>query len=110
MIIPNANHATLDIRKLSEYCLNAGHLRGQHKARVFRASLGIDHSHAAWLREQILNTLPQSDVFEEQTVADGTRYIIDISVSRQSRDAMLRTVWSIATADNAPRFLTCWVK
>jgi hypothetical protein len=44
--------AILELRKLEDYCLNPGHPRGRHKARVFRDALGIGRSDASWLRER----------------------------------------------------------
>lgn len=41
MKIPNCEQAFVDIVKLQDYCLNAEHLRGRHKARVFRSVLGL---------------------------------------------------------------------
>lgn len=31
----------VDMAKLRDYCLSETHLRGRHKARVFRARLGL---------------------------------------------------------------------
>jgi hypothetical protein len=39
MRLPNAERAVVDVRKLREYCLNAEHPRGQHKARVFKSAV-----------------------------------------------------------------------
>jgi hypothetical protein len=36
MRIPHAENATVDIRKLRNYCLNPEHPEGQHKARYSR--------------------------------------------------------------------------
>jgi hypothetical protein len=35
--LPHVELAVVDIAKLRDYCLNADHLRGRHKARVFAA-------------------------------------------------------------------------
>ena len=48
MRIPNGEEAVVDIRKLADYCLNASHLSGRHKARIFRAALGIGREDAAF--------------------------------------------------------------
>jgi hypothetical protein len=41
-LLPNGARAILDIRKLADYCLNPAHLRGRHKARVFRQALRLN--------------------------------------------------------------------
>ncbi|WP_430516888.1 DUF6883 domain-containing protein [Bradyrhizobium yuanmingense] len=46
-LIPNGKKATIDIRKLKDYCLNPSHPRGRHKARVFRDSLDLQRGDAA---------------------------------------------------------------
>jgi hypothetical protein len=34
-LLPNAENAVVEIRKLSEYCLNPEHPKGKDKARLF---------------------------------------------------------------------------
>jgi len=58
---PHAESAVLDIRKLEDYCLNASHPRGRHKARVFRQVLDVDRSDAPWLRDILLQAARVSE-------------------------------------------------
>jgi hypothetical protein len=46
MKLPNAERAVVDIRKLRDYCLNPTSPRGQTKARVFSAALGLGSADA----------------------------------------------------------------
>ncbi len=55
--LPNRDRAFVDLAKLQDYCLNAYHQDGKHKARVFKSALGVDHADAEWLRERILGTV-----------------------------------------------------
>lgn len=41
MKLPNSEKAFVDIAKLRDYSLNPEHESGGHKARVFRAALGL---------------------------------------------------------------------
>ncbi|NEQ24774.1 MAG: hypothetical protein F6K28_37865 [Microcoleus sp. SIO2G3] len=41
MLIPNAENAAVDIRKLRNYCLNLEHDEGKHKARLFSSVFGM---------------------------------------------------------------------
>ena len=41
MRLPNAKQVLVDLAKLKEYSLNPEHQSGGHKARVFRAALGV---------------------------------------------------------------------
>jgi hypothetical protein len=49
--LPHSDLASLELRKLEDYCLDPTHPRGRHKARVFRQALGLERSDAQWLRE-----------------------------------------------------------
>jgi len=51
--LPNAERAVVDMEKLRDYCLNPEHRRGCHKARVFKASLGITRKRAGDLRKAL---------------------------------------------------------
>ena len=54
MIIPHADHAVIDIRKLRDYRLNPLHNEGKHKARAFAAALGMTAADAKSLRDILL--------------------------------------------------------
>lgn len=107
--MPNCESAVLDIRKLEDYCLDTEHPRGRHKARVFREALGIGRAEAAWLREALLAQLRDTEAEVFATDAFGTRWRVDLLVTRQNRRAMVRTVWIIRAGEYHPRFVTCWV-
>ena len=110
MKIPNAEIALLDLAKLRTYSLNPHHSRGGNKARVFRAALGIDNSHAEWLRAQILQALPDAEANAAILDNYGTRYSADITITRQNRRAVIRTGWIIRHNEDFPRFISTWVK
>ena len=57
MIVPNAEHAVVDIRKLREYCLSMIHPRGKQKALVFLTALGLSANDADELREMLLSVV-----------------------------------------------------
>jgi hypothetical protein len=107
--IPNADNAILDPHKIEDYCLNPGHPRGRHKARVFREALGIDQSDAGRLRQVLLDGLPEQEAIELANDRYGTRWRVDIPVTRQNRQAVVRTLWIIRSGEQVPRFVTCWV-
>ena len=50
-LIPNAENAVVDIRKLRDYCLNPEHDGGKQKARLFSSILGITTDNAEELRQ-----------------------------------------------------------
>jgi hypothetical protein len=108
-MLPNGDRAILDLRKLTDYCLNPAHPRGRHKARVFRDSLDRDRADASDLRARLLYAAANEAAAPLPGDAWGDRWQIDVTVSRQGRRAMLRTVWIVRSGDEIPRFVTCWV-
>ena len=107
--LPNGERAELDIRKLSDYCLDPDHPRGRHKARVFRDALGVARADAAELRAALL--IAARNEIADRTDSDewGVRWRVDVMIARQERRAVVRTIWITRTGEDAPRFLTCWV-
>lgn len=109
MKLPNGQDAIVDRAKIRDYCLNPGHLRGAHKARVFRSALDIGSAQT----EEFIQILRQAAV--EQEVAPGIsdfygiRYIIDFEWQRANRSAWIRSIWMIRTGELLPRLLTCYV-
>ena len=61
MRIPHAENATVDIRKLRDYCLSPAHPEGQHKARLFVAALGMTEADAEPLRDALLQVVNSHD-------------------------------------------------
>jgi hypothetical protein len=52
MKLPNPHKAVVEISKLRDYSLNVDDSVGKHKARVFRAALGLTVKQADWLRNR----------------------------------------------------------
>src|SRR6266704_4504532 len=90
----------VDIAKLRDYCLNDGHPRGRHKARVFRSRLGMTAADAETLRQILLQAVEERE--DELTAAEadeyGQRYVLDFRVrtgtesgKEKPRTAMIRS-------------------
>jgi hypothetical protein len=107
--LPNADRAILDIRKIEDYCLSPAHPRGWHKARVFREALGIGRTDAEWLRHALLDGLREGEAVELAGEHLGKRWRVDLTLARQGRSAVVRTIWIVRSDEDAPRFVTCWV-
>jgi hypothetical protein len=60
MLIPNAENAVIDIRKLRDYCLNSEHSTGKHKAQLFQSMLGMTGDNAPQLRQILLEVIQNS--------------------------------------------------
>lgn len=107
--LPNGDLALLEVRKLREYCLSAEHPRGKHKARLFRAALGIGPEHAEELRGSLLAAAREAAASALHADNWGRYWRIDAPVARQERQIMVRSLWIMRHGEIAPRFVTCWV-
>lgn len=107
--LPHGDRAILDIRKLEDYCLSPSHPRGRHKAWVFGQALGLQQSDAAWLRDALLEAAAGG--FAEPVANDawGTHWRLDVTIRRQRRSVVVRTLWIVRIGEDLPRFVTCWV-
>lgn len=52
--LPNADRAWIPEGRLENYCLNAEHHQGRHKARMFQDYLGIGIDDADYLSDELL--------------------------------------------------------
>ena len=108
MLLPHAERAEVDIRKLRDYCLNPEHWEGKHKARLFAAALGITIDDAPDLRavllEMVLTNETQLGLRDEY----GQRYTVDFLLEWRGRRAMIRSGWIIEHESDTPRLTTCY--
>ena len=109
MKLPNCTNAVVDLAKLRDYCLNVGHPEGRHKARVFRATLGMFEGDAEELRSALLVAAQSEGAFEVEADQYGVRYVVDFTLHRQDRDAQLRSAWFIRKGEDFPRLTTCYI-
>jgi hypothetical protein len=107
--LPNADRAVVDLRKLRDYCLNMDHPRGRHKARLFRAILGLTAEDADRLRGLILQGARNCVATRTEADEHGVRYLADLELSVENRTARVRTAWIVRKDEDFPRLLTCYV-
>lgn len=77
MLIPNADQAVVDVRKLRDYCLNAGHDNGKHKARLFSSILGMTARDATTLRLILLEVVKTDKAQLGRRDRFGQRYTLN---------------------------------
>jgi hypothetical protein len=109
MRLPNAYQAVVEVRKLTEYCLNTEHPRGRHKARVFASALGITASNAEWLREALLESAHEHDASPGERDSYGQRYFIDFKMETSAGMAWVRSCWIVRDGEDFPRLTSCYV-
>jgi hypothetical protein len=107
--LPHGALATVEIRKLVDYCLDPSHPRGHHKARVFQEVLGLTCDDAIWLRDAMLAAAKSADAVLLTTGVWGDQWRVDVQMTRQRRTVVVRSTWIIRTGEFRPRFVSCWV-
>jgi hemerythrin-like domain-containing protein len=109
-LLPNYERAVLPIEKLTNYCLNAEHPEGKHKAFVFEKVLGLTLADAQWLKAKILDNLAFYGAKEMEENEFGRKYMVEMAIEKEGNKANVRTVWIIEKSDLAPRLVSCYIK
>jgi hypothetical protein len=109
MIIPNAENAVVDLRKLTEYCLNPKHEIGKHKARVFESVLDLTADDAEELKDALLSAAKNNEAKAGGFDSFGQRYTVDFEMERGMKKATVRSGWIIAANTDFPYLITCFV-
>lgn len=109
MKLSDGDRAIVDIEKLRSYCLDPGHPRGRHKARVFLSALGLSANDAEFLRAALARAAVVEDVKAGQSDKHGERYTLDCRIDRGEKSAVVRSHWIVRRGERFPRFVTCYV-
>jgi uncharacterized protein DUF6883 len=110
MKLPNPHKAVVDIAKLRDYSLNLSHSVGRHKARVFRAALGLSVQQAAWLRERALELAVTGEATAGARSVFGDKYVIDAWITYKDKTALVRFSWIVDFGTDFPRLTSCYVR
>jgi hypothetical protein len=109
-LLPHRDQVYVPPSKLHDYVLAADHPRGQHKARVFAAALGISRTDWEHLREQIKIGVLTAPVSNVQVKAYGVLYEVPIPVEGlNGASHEVITGWIVAGENPAPRLTTAYV-
>ena len=109
MKLPNADRAVVEIEKLRDYCLSSSHPRGRHKARVFVTALGITADDSEELKQAILSAVITEEATPTERDEYGQRFVVDFSMRRQGKDAVVRSSWIIRSGEDYPCLTSCYV-
>ncbi len=109
MILPNAENAFVDLRKLRDYSLNFENPKGRHKARVFSSALGVTAENAEYLRDVLLEIIKENDAESGELDLFGQRYTVDFQLTTEVGEARVHSVWIILHTEDFPRLTTCYV-
>jgi hypothetical protein len=110
-VIQEFDSVEVDISKLRDYCLSEIHPRGRHKARVFRAALGLTAAEAEVLRQSLLKAVLDQSGELRATVSDeyGQRYELDFTMTTDVGSARVRSMWIVRAGQRVLRFISCYV-
>lgn len=111
MALRHITAVSVGLDKLRDYCLNEGHPRGRHKARVFRARLGLTAADAEWLRQSLMKATAERMGDLRATMSDsfGDRYLLDVEVAYGGRTAMVRCAWIVRPGEEVISLITCYI-
>lgn len=109
-MLPNAEKASVDLRKLRDYALGPEHPRGKHKARVFASVLGLASGDAGWLRDEILAGVQSEPAIPGVEDQHGQRYVVDLPITTPEATAIVRTVWIVRVEKTFPRLASCYIR
>jgi Domain of unknown function (DUF6883) len=108
MNLPNADHATVDRDKITEYLLSDSHPDGSHKARFFKR-FGYEISRWERLARDLREHARRHSIVIAMASQHGVRYTIEGAMETpDGRNPRIRTVWLIQKNDTRPRFITAY--
>jgi len=117
-LLPNLNvyicqtmsdHFKIDVKKLSEYCLNEKHPIGKHKAKVFSSALGVTERDAVRLKRIMLSKMALADLTLEFEDQYGKRFSSVIKVDIKDKSAFVKTIWLCRRSEDIFRLITCYI-
>ncbi|MEY2978950.1 MAG: DUF6883 domain-containing protein [Prochlorotrichaceae cyanobacterium] len=109
MKLPNSKQAIISREKLIGYCLNSEHNSGKHKARVFKAVLGITSQNVKQLEVLIQQAALEGEVIQQSQTPFGIQFKVDWPVSGYE-NVILRTLWEITETQPNPRLISAFIK
>lgn len=109
-IIPGAENAIIDMRKLTEYALNLGHPVGGSKARVFDSALGFGVHNADELAAQIRLGVTQNPGMAGRIDQYGRRFTVDVPVTGPRGSGIVRTGCIYRPSSQIPELTTLYVR
>ncbi|MEL7052478.1 MAG: DUF6883 domain-containing protein, partial [Cyanobacteria bacterium J06588_5] len=97
MKLPYGKAAELEqiIHKLETYALNTNHDKGKHKARVFRAKLGITIDNKNVLANALLDAAATGEARPTRADKYGEQYVINFLLTTDIGFSMVCSAWII---------------
>jgi hypothetical protein len=109
MKLPNCERAVVDVLKLRDYCLNPSHVKGKHKARVFKAALGLTAKDAERLRELLLGVACTGEARRLEPNDYGQRFVIEFQMLGLRGGVTVLSSWIVKHGEDFPRLTSCYI-
>jgi len=107
--LPNADRAVIPAGKLAGYSLDPEHPNGKHKARVFKAALGLTADDAPFLHDKVMEAARTQEATPQAPNAFGERWVVDFGLTTEAGTATVRTAWIVRKGEDFPRLTSCYV-
>ncbi|MDJ0599969.1 MAG: hypothetical protein QNJ37_14140 [Crocosphaera sp.] len=110
MKLPNRDRIKKEqiVEKLTTYALNFNHTDGKHKARLFKAKLGITLNNQDKLIKAIFEAVNTQSVAYSTTSQYGDKYVIDFIMETETGISKIRTAWILIFQENYPRLTSIY--
>jgi hypothetical protein len=106
--LPEAQLATIDRQKITDYLLANSHPAGRAKAAFFQR---FGFTAAAWptLRDALLDHAHSAPIVSAAETPFGRKYILEGPMTAaDGRKPRIRAVWFVAVGQTVPRFVTAY--
>ena len=61
------------------------------------------------LRDSILAAISSEEAFPTEQDEYGQRYVVDFTLKRQEKEAVVRSSWIVRVGEDYPRLTSCYV-
>jgi len=78
-------------------------------SRVFVTALGITADDAEELRQAVLSAVLTEEATPAERDEYGQRFVVDFSMRRQDKEAVVRSSWIVRRGEDVPRLTSCYV-
>ena len=81
----------------------------RRNSRVFVTALGITADDAEELRQAVLSAVLTEEATPAERDEYGQRFVVDFSMRRQDKEAVVRSSWIVRRGEDVPRLTSCYV-
>src|SRR5947209_347817 len=106
--VPNADQATVENRKITDYLLSGDHPAGRAKATFF-TTVGFDRSKWRRLRSALLRHAQSGTVTSVNETRFGNKYTVEGPLRTPSgRAPLVRSIWFVRNGETAARLVSAY--